>query len=162
MRGTFGETIERLILLQIGAAAATRDRIEAVVEGLIAQGRIERAEGRTVVNEVLNRARERSEGARALVDASVQQSLRGAGVPNREAYEDLLFRVEQLEHRVRLLEDGAAAATPSPDRPPEAAPGGEPAPATPPTSSSPAGGVDVAPQGPRDEPETPPGLTPER
>lgn len=154
MRGTFGETIERLILLQIGAAAATRDRIEAAVEGLIAQGRIERAEGRTVVNEVLNRTRERSEGARALFDASVQQGLRGAGVPNREAYEDLVFRVEQLEHRVRLLED----------RPAET-PAGEPTPATTPTTAppdTPAGGVDVAPQPLRDEPDTPPGQTPER
>ncbi len=163
MRGTVGETIERLILLQIGAAAATRDRIEAAVEGLIAQGRIERAEGRTVVNEVLGRARERSEGARALFDASVQQGLRGAGVPNREAYEDLLFRVEQLEHRVRLLEDRPAATAPGPGSPSEAAAptAGEAAPPTPLTASPP-GGVDVTPQPPRDEPETPPGLPPER
>lgn len=162
MRSTFGETIERLILLQIGAAAATRDRIEAVVEGLIAQGRIERAEGRTVVNEVLGRARERSEGARALFDTSVQQGLRGAGVPNREVYEDLLFRIEQLEHRVRLLEGHPTPHT----EPPSAAatpPEGEPMLATPPATppDTPAGGVDVGPP-PRDEPETPPGLPPER
>lgn len=104
MRGTFGETLERLVLLQVGAAAATRKRVEQVVEDLIAEGRVERAEGRTLVNEVMGRAKERSEGARSLVDASVQQGLRGAGVPTREDYEDLIFRVEQLEHRVRVLE----------------------------------------------------------
>ncbi|MGF1471822.1 MAG: phasin family protein [Rubrobacteraceae bacterium] len=106
MRGTFGETLERLVLLQVGAAAATRKRVERAVEDLIAQGRVERAEGRTLVNEVMGRTRERSEGARSLVDASVQQSLRGVGVPTREDYEDLIFRVEQLEHRVRVLESG--------------------------------------------------------
>lgn len=105
MRGTFGETLERLVLLQVGAAAATRKRVERVVEDLIAEGRVERAEGRTLVNEVMGRARERSEGARSLVDASVQQGFRRAGVPTREDYEDLVFRVEQLEHRVRVLED---------------------------------------------------------
>ncbi len=104
MRGTFGETLERLVLLQVGVAAATRKRVEQVVEDLIAEGRVERAEGRTLVNEVMGRAKERSEGARSLVDASVQQGLRGAGVPVREDYEDLIFRVEQLEHRVRVLE----------------------------------------------------------
>ena len=104
MRGTVGETLERLVLFQVGAAAATRNRVERAVEDLIAQGRVERAEGRTLVNEVMGRARERSEGARSLVDASVQQGLRGAGVPTREDYEDLVFRVEQLEHRVRMLE----------------------------------------------------------
>ncbi len=45
MRGTIGETFERLILLQIGAAAATRERIEEVVESLVEQGRVQREEG---------------------------------------------------------------------------------------------------------------------
>ena len=56
MRGTIGETFERLILLQIGAAAATRERIEEVVESLIEQGRIQREEGKTLVDQVAGRA----------------------------------------------------------------------------------------------------------
>ena len=148
------ETLERLILLQIGAAAATRQRVQEIVDRLVEQGRIEREEGRTLVADVLSRARERSTGTRSLIDASVQQGLRGAGVPNRESYEDLLFRVEQLEHRVRLLEDRPVTPTPT-------SPGSEPPPGGEPTSPMPpAGGVDVAPQPPRDEPETPPGLRP--
>lgn len=146
------ETLERLILLQIGAAAVTRERVQEVVNHLIEQGRIERAEGRTVVADVLRRARERSTGTRSLIDASVQQGLRGAGVPDRETYEDLLFRVEQLEHRVRLLEGRPTAPTAAPT-PPE----GEPTPPVPPV-----GDIDVTPQPPRDEPETPPGLQPGR
>ena len=151
------ETLERLILLQIGAAAATRQRVQEIVDGLVEQGRIEREEGRTVVADVLSRARERSSGARGLVDASVQQGLRGAGVPNRETYEDLLFRVEQLEHRVRLLEDRPITPSPTPGSPVSPPPGGEPTPPMPPV-----GGVDVTPQPPRDEPDTPPGLQPGR
>jgi polyhydroxyalkanoate synthesis regulator phasin len=141
MRGTVGETLERLILLQVGAAAATRDRVQAVVDSLIEQGRIEREEGRTVVNDVMNRARERSAGARSLVDASVQQGLRRGGLPTREDHEDLVFRVEQLEHRVRMLEDRPAA------------PRAEPAP----PAGGPEGvtGTEVTPP-PRDEPDAPP------
>src|ERR671932_1736873 len=105
MRGTLGETFERLILLQIGAAAATRERIEEVVDSLVEQGRVQREEGKTLVDQVMGRARERSSGARSLLDASVQQGLRRGGLPTREDYEDLLFRIEQLEHRVRMLED---------------------------------------------------------
>ena len=134
MRGTVGETLERLILLQVGAAVATRDRVQEVVERLIEQGRLEREEGRTVVEDVMNRARERSAGARSLVDASVQQGLRRGGLPTREDYEDLVFRVEQLEHRVRMIEDLPAPAPP---------PAGEP---------------DLETDTPRDAPETPPGL----
>lgn len=140
MRGTIGETMERLVLLQIGAAAATRDRVENVVEGLIEQGRVQREEGRTVVDEVMNRARERSSGARSLVDASTQQALRSAGLPTREDYEDMVFRVEQLEHRVRMLEDRPAGPPP-----PAGGPGGvsEPGPGSTP---------------PEERRETPPGL----
>jgi len=145
MRGTVGETLERLILLQVGAAAATRDRVQEVVDSLIEQGRIEREEGRTVVNDVMNRARERSAGARSLVDASVQQGLRRGGLPTREDYEDLVFRVEQLEHRVRMLEDRPATSTP-----------GTPPPAGGPEGMT--GGPGVAPPPPREEPDVPPGL----
>jgi polyhydroxyalkanoate synthesis regulator phasin len=137
------ETLERLILLQIGAAAATRERVQETVNRLVEQGRLEREEGRTVVAEVLRRAQERSEGTRSLIDTSVQQGLRGAGLPNREAYEDLLFRVEQLEHRVRLLEDQPVPSAEEPVLPEEGLP---------------ANGADVAP--PRDEPGTSPGLQP--
>jgi polyhydroxyalkanoate synthesis regulator phasin len=133
MRRTVGETLQRLILLQIGAAAATRDRVQEIVDSLVEQGRVEREEGRKMVNDVMNRARERSTGARSLVDASVQQGLRRGGLPTRENYEDLLFRIEQLEHRVRMLEDRPAAPPP---------PAGEPEP--PPERA--------------DAPETPPGL----
>ena len=143
MRGTIGETLERLILLQIGAAAATRDKVEETVERLIEQGRIEREEGRTLVDQVLRRARERSSGARSLVDSSVQQGLRSAGLPTREDYEDLLFRVEQLEHRVRMLEGRPEG------RPP-----------TPPSAGGPGGvtGPETEPRPPHGGPETPPGL----
>lgn len=146
------DTLERLILLQIGAAAVTRERVQEAVNRLIEQGRMEREEGRTVVEDMMTRARDRSTGARGLLDASVQQGLRGVGVPNRESYEDLLFRVEQLEYRVRLLEDRSTVAPEAPPVTEEPVPPPEP----------PVGGIDVAPQPPRDEPETPPGLPPGR
>ena len=150
------ETLERLVLLQIGAASLTRERVQEAVNRLVEQGRMEREEGRAMVENMVGRARERSSGARALVDASVQQGLRATGVPNRETYEDLLFRVEQLEHRVRLLEDRPETSQ-RPRETPTAATAGEPTSPIPPV-----GGVDVAPQPPRDEMDTPPGLQPGR
>ena len=151
-------SLERLILLQIGAAAATRERVQDVVNRLVEQGRMEREEGRAVVDDVVTRARERSGGARSLIDASLQQGLRTAGVPDREAYEDLLFRLEQLEHRVRLLES-------RPDSPPQTPPSTPDVPVAtvpPPTAptDAPVVGIDVAPQPPRDEPGATPGLAP--
>lgn len=150
-------SLERLILLQIGAAAATRERVQEVVNRLVEQGRMEREEGRVVVDDVMKRARERSQGARSFVDASLQQGLRTAGVPDREAYEDLLFRIEQLEHRVRLMEGRPDAASGRPSSAAET-----PASAVPPpdTAAVPVDEVDLAPQPPRDETDTHPGLPP--
>lgn len=150
------DTLERLILLQIGAASVTRERVQEAVNRLIEQGRMEREEGRTVVDDVVSRARERSTGARSLIDASVQQGLRGAGLPNRESYEDLLFRIEQLEYRVRLLENPPVAPSEESTVSSERLVGES----TPP--GPPVGGIDVAPQPPRDEPDVTPGLPPDR
>ena len=152
-------SLERLILLQIGAAAATRERVQEVVNRLVEQGRMEREEGRVVVDDVVTRARERSQGARSLIDASLQQGLRTAGVPDREAYEDLLFRMEQLEHRVRLLEDRPSVPPSTPSSASSETPVGS-VPPPEPAADAPVGGVDVAPQPPRDEPGTTPGLAP--
>lgn len=153
MRGTVGETLERLVLLQVGAAAATRERVEGVVEDLIQKGRVEREEGRRVVDDVMDRARERSSGARSLLDASVQQGLKSTGLPTREDYEDVVFRVEQLEHRVRMLEDRPAGNPTGP--PPSTTP---PPPAGGPGGISGPGATPGTPDPPRDRPDVPPGL----
>ena len=86
---------------------------------MIERGRIERGEGCAIVMEVLSRARERSADARSLVDVSMQQGLCGTGMLTRDAYENFLLCVEQLEHRVRLLECRSTA--PSSEGPPESA-----------------------------------------
>lgn len=114
------ETLEKLILLQIGAAAATQEKIEEVISQLIEQGRITREEGKKTVDEVMERAKDRTSNARMFFDASVQQGMRQAGLPTRQDYDDLLFRVEQLEHRVRLLEDQAQTPPPLATEPPPA------------------------------------------
>ena len=107
MRGTLGETFERLILLQIGAAAATRERIEEVVEGLIEQGSIQREEqdprGSGRGPRVAGAARS---GGRRRSRASAGRP------PAAEDYEDLIFR-EQLEHRVRCSGTGPCCPPPS-------------------------------------------------
>src|ERR671910_2381590 len=57
-------------------------------------------------------------GARALGGCSQPgrrlrtQALRGASTTASETYEDLFFRVEQLEHRIRLLEGRYTASSP--------------------------------------------------
>ena len=153
-------SLERLILLQIGAAAATREGVQEVVNRLIEQGRMEREEGRVVVDDVVTRARERSHGARSLIDASLQQGLRTAGVPDREAHEDLLFRLEQLEHRVRLLENRPDTPPSAPSSAPDTPAVAVPAPGVSTATDAPVGGIDTAPQPPRDEPGTTPGLPP--
>jgi hypothetical protein len=76
-------------------------------------------------------------------------------LPNREAYEDLLFRIEQLEHRMRLLEGEPPAPTRVPPESPEDfVPQADDPPAGPTT------GIDVAAQPPRNEPDDTPGLSP--
>ena len=80
MRGTIGETLERLILLQIGAAAATRDKVQEIVDSLSSRA-ASSVKGRTVVNDVMNRARERSTGRVRWSTPLCSRVSGGAGFP---------------------------------------------------------------------------------
>lgn len=99
--------IEQAVLLSIGAASLTRERAEAAVADLVRRGQIGGDEGRLVVERLL--ARVRGEGAAASglvgrIEGGLQGAMREVGVVTRPELEDVLLRLAELEHRIRLLE----------------------------------------------------------
>jgi polyhydroxyalkanoate synthesis regulator phasin len=110
--------VEQAILLSIGAASITRDRVEEVVTELVRQGRISGEEGRAVVERVVSRAVGEGRVPSGLV-GSLESGLRGAfreaGLMTRGDLDDVRVQLAELDHRVRLLEG-------SPPAPPTARP----------------------------------------
>jgi polyhydroxyalkanoate synthesis regulator phasin len=101
------DIIERTLLVGIGAAALTKDRVQAVVDDLVRRGQLTREEGREVVDGVSNRSRDEVRSVWRRIDGSLQTTFREIGLAARRELEDVDFRLRQVEHRLDLAERGA-------------------------------------------------------
>lgn len=115
------EAIERTMLLSLGAASLTRERAEAVVDDFVRRGQLGGDEGRAIVDRLMARVRgEGASGAGLLerLEGGVQGALREVGVASRADLAEIELRMDELEHRLRLLEGPSAPAVPAPPEPP--------------------------------------------
>jgi len=119
------ETLEQAIVLSLGAASMTRERVEAVVGELVRQGRLSGDDGRGMIERLVQRATSpegRAPSAVHGVVGQIEQSLRGAfreaGLVTANELDEVRVHLAELEHRLRLVEAAAAAQLP---------PAGEPA-----------------------------------
>ena len=103
------DLIERTFLAGMGAAALTKDRIQELVEELISRGQINTEEGREVVERLVARSREEARSVLKKADSSLHGAYRDLGLSSKREFEELTLRVQQLEHRVQLLEARADA-----------------------------------------------------
>lgn len=99
------ELIERTFLAGMGAAALTKDRVQELVEDLVNKGQMNADEGREVVERLVARSREEARAALKKADSSLHSAYRELGLGSKQDLEELSLRVEQLEHRVVLLEE---------------------------------------------------------
>ena len=114
------EAIERTLVLSLGAASLTRERVEAVVDDFVRGGHLGGDEGRAIVDRLMARVRGEGAGGAGLIDrieGGVQGALREVGVARRSDLAEIEVRLDELEHRIRLLE-GAQASAPPPPPPP--------------------------------------------
>ena len=91
------DLVERVLLLGIGAASLTMEKLDELVEELVRRGQLTREEGRRLVDKAAERAQEEGNAATQKFSASYQEALRGMGIASRE-------HVEELERRVAVLE----------------------------------------------------------
>jgi polyhydroxyalkanoate synthesis regulator phasin len=102
--------LERTLLLALGAAALTRERVQEVVDEVVRRGELTRREGKELVDDLMGRASDQGSGLRERFDANLQDLFRQWGLATHGEWEELNLKVAQLEHRLSLLE-GAPPAT---------------------------------------------------
>jgi polyhydroxyalkanoate synthesis regulator phasin len=114
--------IEQAVLMSIGAAALTRERAEAAVSELVRRGQIGGDEGKKAVDRLMENVRGAGDGAGGglvnRIEGGMQSVLHEVGVATRSEAEDLRMRLDELEHRIALLE-GAAPGAPAQEDDPE-------------------------------------------
>jgi polyhydroxyalkanoate synthesis regulator phasin len=113
------DALEQAILLSVGAAALTRERVEQIVGELVAQGRVSAEDGRVLMERLIGRVvdpgRPTPSGLLGHLEDTVRGVLSDAGVVTRSEVDDLRVHLAELDHRLRLLERGSAAALPDTD-----------------------------------------------
>lgn len=98
------DIIERTLMLGLGAAALTKDRVQAVADEFIRRGQLSADDGKDLVESLASRSREEARSALKTADSSLQTVWRELGAASRRDVEDLDFRLRQIEHRLALAE----------------------------------------------------------
>jgi len=104
-RAELREIAEKLVLAGVGAVALTAERADTLAEELSARG-IGRDEARSVVEEVVGRWRNETMRLGERTGAGLAGLFRELGLVTRDELEEIELRVAQIEHRLRLLENG--------------------------------------------------------
>jgi polyhydroxyalkanoate synthesis regulator phasin len=107
------EAIERTIVLSLGAASLTRERVEGIVSDFVQKGQLGADEGRAMVDRIMARVRGEGTPSSAVVDrleGGVQALLKEMGVARRADVSEMELRLDALEHRLRLLEQAGKEA----------------------------------------------------
>ena len=87
------ELLKKTYLAGLGLATLTKERIEEIVDELVKRGEVAEQDRRKVVDDLLGRAREEQQKLTQKITEVVSE-LR---LPNKERWEDLVRRVENLE-----------------------------------------------------------------
>jgi polyhydroxyalkanoate synthesis regulator phasin len=101
--------LERTLLLALGAAALTRERVQEVVDEVVRRGELTRREGKDLVDDLMGKASDQGSGLRERFDANLQDLFRQWGLATHGEWEELNLKVAQLEHRLSLLEGAPPA-----------------------------------------------------
>lgn len=101
------DLVERAFMAGMGAAAITKDRVQDLVDDLVKKGQIDAEEGKEVLDRLVSRSREEARTVLKKADSSLHSAYRNLGLGSSRDLEEIDSRIEQLEHRVRLLEERA-------------------------------------------------------
>ena len=105
------DVIEKTLLVALGAAALTKDRVQSVVEEFVRRGQLTAEEGKELVDQLGVRSRDEAKATLKRLDGSLQGTYRDMGLATHRELDDLDFRVRQIEHRLSLAERQLDAAS---------------------------------------------------
>ncbi len=97
------EYIRKAMLIGVGLAATTREKVEESIAELVKKGELSEKEGKELVNELFERSKKVKEEWDKRVERAIAEALSRLSIPNKKELDELKIRVEALE---RTLEKG--------------------------------------------------------
>lgn len=95
-------------LAGVGWAAQGLDAADELADELASRLGVSREEMRAALRDTLAKWRDEADKLKVRPDDVVDRALGRAGLTRREDFDELALRVAQLEHRLRLVEDGTS------------------------------------------------------
>jgi polyhydroxyalkanoate synthesis regulator phasin len=97
---TMKDLIEKTILLGVGAASMTREKLEALVGEFVKRGELTREEGQKLMEEASSRAMAEGAVVKGKAAGAYQEALQSMGIATAETVEALERRISVLEAKV--------------------------------------------------------------
>lgn len=94
------ETLKRLAVTGLGLAVLTKEKAEEIVQDLVNDGEITRAEGQELLNTWMKRIEKEKEDIRDRIQKEIEKLKTEVGVLSREEFSKLETRVRELEKRL--------------------------------------------------------------
>ncbi len=89
--------MKKAMLIGIGLAATTREKIEESITELVKKGELSEKEGKEMVNDLLERSKKMKEEMDKKVEKIVADTLSRLNIPSKKDVAELKGRIEALE-----------------------------------------------------------------
>lgn len=94
------EMFQKVMLLGIGAASMTREKVEEFVNELVEKGKLTAEEGRELLDQTTDRAKKEGMNIKEMAADTYQDALRAMNLASRDSVAELERRLEVLEAKV--------------------------------------------------------------
>jgi poly(hydroxyalkanoate) granule-associated protein len=101
--GVFVDKVHKVLLAGIGAVALAQEEVEEFVGKLIERGEIAEADGRKMMNDVMERRRKQAKKAEDVFDKRVEEILNRLSIPSKAEIEALTAKIAALTEKVDEL-----------------------------------------------------------
>jgi polyhydroxyalkanoate synthesis regulator phasin len=94
------DMIKKAMLLGLGVISLTKEKAQEVVDDLIKRGEVSKDERFKMVDALLKEAEKQEKEVTAKVDETVHKVIAKMGLATKEAQNDILKRLEEIEKRI--------------------------------------------------------------
>lgn len=97
--------IDRMFTLGIGAAIASKEQLEKLIDELAEKSNVAKEESSDIVDELMKKGKEYQSKFEASVKEKVKQTLKDSDFVTKEEFDALKKRVEELEAQLKAAND---------------------------------------------------------
>ncbi|GAB4376624.1 MAG: hypothetical protein Kow0042_23080 [Calditrichia bacterium] len=94
------DIIKKSIYLGLGAATATKEKVETLVDELIEKGQVTREQKAGAVKDILDRIEKEEKELTDKIKSTVEKTIAEVGLPTKKDIQELKDRLEALEKKM--------------------------------------------------------------